>query len=98
MVDSMLMSASTNEVLTIQERLFDTSHVTPAVRANDTTDIWLAFGSGRYTGQPSRPFRTATIDHIMCGKLECAPGERRLGADLGLYSCTFNNDAELDRE
>ncbi len=98
LVDIMLMSASSNELLTIQERLFDTSHVTPAVRANDTTDIWLASGTGRYASQASRPFRTATLDHIMCGKAECAPDERRLGADLGLYSCTFNNDTERDRE
>lgn len=97
-VDIMLMSASSNELLTIQERLFDASPITPAVRANDTTDIWLASGSGRYATQPARPFRTATIDHIMCGKLECSPGERRIGADLGLYSVTFNNDTELDRE
>ena len=73
------------------------SRVTPAVRANDTTDIWLASGSGRYGRQPSQPFRTATIDHIQCGKAECAAGERRLGADLGLYSVTFNNDVALDR-
>ena len=96
LVDIMLMSASSSEVLTLQERLFDSSHVTPAVRANDATDIWLATGTGRYSTQPSRPFRTATIDHIMCGKLECEPGERGLGADLGLYSVTFNNDTELD--
>ena len=98
LVDIMLMSASTNEILTIRERLFDHSPVTPAVRANDTTDIWLAGGTGRYPSQPSLPFRTATIDHIMCGKVECAPEERRLGADLGLYSITFNNDAPLDRQ
>ncbi|MGQ9573954.1 MAG: hypothetical protein ACUVUC_01425 [Thermoguttaceae bacterium] len=97
LVDIMLMSASSSEVLTIQERLFDSSPVTPAVRANDTTDIWLAAGTGRYSSQPSLPFRTATIDHIMCGKVECQPHERRLGAELGLYSVTFNNDAELDR-
>ncbi len=96
LVDIMLMSASSNEALTIDERLFDNSHVTPAVRANDTTDIWLATGSGRYGKQPSQPFRTATIDHIQCGKAECAPNERRLGADLGLYSVTFNNDVNLD--
>jgi hypothetical protein len=96
-VDIMLMSASSNEVLTLQERLFDASHVTPAVRANDTSDIWLATGTGRYSSQPSLPFRTATIDHIMCGKMECQPHERRLGADLGLYSVTFNNDTALDR-
>ncbi len=97
LVDIMLMSASSNEVLTIQQRLFQQSGVTPAVRANDTTDIWLAGGSGRYGQQPSQPFRTATIDHIQCGKAECAADERRLGADLGLYSVTFNNDVDLDR-
>ena len=96
MVDIMLMSASSNELLTIEEKLFDGSHITPAVRANDTTDIWLAAGSGRYGSQPSQPFRTATIDHIMCGKADCQPGERSLGTDLGLYSVTFNNDVDLD--
>ncbi len=97
LVDIMLMSASTNELLTIEERLFDRSPITPAVRANDTTDIWLASGTGRYATQPSLPFRTATIDHIQCGKRECEAGERRKGADLGLYSITFNNDTTLDR-
>ncbi len=96
-LDIMLMSASSNEVLTIDERLFDNSHMTPAVRANDTTDIWLATGSGHYAKQPSQPFRSATIDHIQCGKIECEPNERRLGADLGLFSVTFNNDVDLDR-
>jgi hypothetical protein len=96
LVDIMLMSASNNEVLTIRERLFDNSAITPAVRANDTTDIWLASGSGRYGQQPSQPFRTATLDHIQCGKAACMPQERDLGADLGLYSVTFNNDVELD--
>jgi hypothetical protein len=96
-VDIMLMSASTSELLVIEERLFDYSPVTPAVRANDTTDIWLAGGAGRYSAQPSVPFRTATLDHIQCGKAECQPPERRRGADLGLYSVTFNNDVEPDR-
>lgn len=95
LVDIMLMSCSTNEVLTIQERLFENSHVTPAVRTNDTTDIWLAQG-GRYPREPSRPFRSASIDHAMCGKVECQPQERTRGADLGLYSVTFNNDLAAD--
>ena len=95
LVDIMLMSASTNEVLTLGERIFDSSHVTPAIRANDTTDIWLAQG-GQYTQQPARPFRTAEIDHGMCGKLDCSSEERSLGADLGLYSVTYNNDIHLD--
>ncbi len=98
LIDIALMSASSNEVLTVQQRLFDNSAVTPAVRANDTTDIWLAAGTGRYGTQPSRPFRSATIDHAMCGKSECEPHERRLGADLGLYSITLNNDVQLDHD
>src|SRR6185369_7406624 len=70
---------------------------TPAVRINDTTDIHVGRGSMCAT-QPSLPFRTATIDHMQCGHLDCTPEERQLGADLGLYSITFNNDAVLDRE
>lgn len=97
LVDIMLMSASSNEILTIDERLFDYSHITPAARANDTTDIFVVSG-GRYVTTASRPFRTATIDQIQCGKVECAAEERKLGANLGLYSMTFNNDLERDHE
>ncbi len=95
LVDIMLMSASTSHALTIRERLFDNSAVTPAVRANDTTDVHLARGS-HYTESPSRPFRSASIDHIQCGHLDCVPGEQVIGADLGLYSVTFNNDLTHD--
>jgi hypothetical protein len=97
MVDIMLMSASSNEVLAIQKRIFDESPVTPAARVNDTTDIHIVRGS-RYPTQASLPFRTATLDHIQCGHIDCAPEERVQGANLGLYSITFNNDAALDRE
>jgi hypothetical protein len=96
LVDIMLMSASTSEALTIHKRIFDNSPVTPAARANDTTDIHIVRGS-KYPSQPSLPFRTATLDHIQCGHLDCQPQERHLGADLGLYSITFNNDTALDR-
>jgi len=97
LIDIMLVSASTSEVLTFQERLFDDSHVTPAIRANDTTDIWLAQG-GVYTQQPARPFRSASLDQAMCGKPRCEQHERNLGVDLGLYSVTFNNDLGQDHE
>src|SRR5438046_2432773 len=97
LVDIMLMSASTSEVLTIHKHIFVNSPVTPAARANDTTDIHIIRGS-KYPGQPSLPFRTATLDHIQCGHLDCTPEERHLGANLGLYSITFNNDAVLDRQ
>src|SRR6476661_2590112 len=36
LVDIMLMSASTSDVLAIGERIFERSPVTPAVRCNDT--------------------------------------------------------------
>src|SRR3954470_8942533 len=55
----MLMSCSTSEQLTIKERLFASSSVTPACRANDTTDIHLQTG-GVYAKEPSRPFRSCT--------------------------------------
>ena len=98
LVDIVLMSASTNEVLTLRERLFENTAITPAIRANDTTDIWLAGAEGIYGSQPSRPFRSASLNHAMCGKAECTPEERKLGADLGLYSITFNNNLERDME
>ncbi|MCP4246198.1 MAG: hypothetical protein GY778_04035 [bacterium] len=95
-VDIMLMSAHTNGVLTIGERLFENSAVTPAARANDTTDIHVA-REGVYPSEPSRPFATTTIDHIQCGHVDCTAEERTVGANLGLYSVTFSNDVELDR-
>jgi hypothetical protein len=96
LVDIMLMSASSNEVLTIHERRFDNSPVTPAARVNDTTDIWVVRG-GRYAAAASQPFRTATIDQIQCGRVACDDQSRPLGANLGLYSLTFNNRLEEDR-
>jgi len=67
LVDIMLMSASSSELLTIKERLFDGTAITPAVRANDTTDIHLLTG-GTYAAQPSRPFRptTTSISIMTC--------------------------------
>ena len=95
LVDIMLMSASTSEILTIDERLFDESAVTPAVRANDTTDVHVVRGA-RYVNHPSRPFATTTIDHIQAGKSPCTALERSRGANLALYSVTFNNDPVTD--
>jgi hypothetical protein len=97
LVDIMLMSAHTNEILNIQKRIFDHSPITPAARANDTTDVHVMRG-GRSPMQPALPFRTATLDHIQCGHLDCATSERQLGANLGLYSITFQNDNVIDRE
>jgi hypothetical protein len=95
LVDIMLMSASTNYQLAIQEGLFRNTHITPAARANDATDIF-AVRHGQYIAEPAKPFRTALLDHIQCGHVDCKPDERTLGANLGLYSVTFNNRLEDD--
>src|ERR1039457_7212207 len=98
LVDIMLMSAYVNEQLAIKEGLFKNSAVTPASRANDTTDVW-AVRHGCYTREPSQPFRSASIDHIQCGEIECdRTSENFPGANLGLYSLTFVNDLQQDRE
>lgn len=97
-VDIMLMSAYVNEQLTIKEGLFKNSPVTPAARANDATDVW-AVRHGCYTREPAQPFRSATIDQIQCGRVECDRDSSNFpGANLGLYSVTFVNDLEQDRD
>ncbi len=82
LVDIMLMSASSAETLHKKD-LFSKSAVTPAVRLNDTTDIWSARGS-RYRESPSIPFATADIPSVLPY------------ANLGLYSMTFYNDVDAD--
>lgn len=84
LVDIMLMSASTCERLS-KEGLFEGSPVTPAIRLNDTTDIWSARG-GRYKEEPSRHHRTARVD------------QAKKYADLGLYSVTFSNQRDIEAE
>jgi DhnA family fructose-bisphosphate aldolase class Ia len=84
LVDIMLMSASTAERLS-DEGLFKGSRVTPAIRLNDTTDIWSARG-GRYKESPSRHHRTAVV------------ADARKITDLGLYSVTFSNEVTIDAE
>lgn len=82
LVDIMLTSASAAEILST-EGLYADSEVTPAVRYNDTTDIWYPRG-GRYGSEPSRPFRSARLPRI------------RDFVDLGLYSVTFSNEINRD--
>ncbi len=85
LVDIMLMSASNLEVLS-KEGLFENSPITPAARGNDTTDVWCPRGSN-YISYPSKPFQSASPASI-----------RKAGADLALYSLTFNNILEQDLE
>ena len=95
LVDIMLMSVSTAEFIALNERMFDRSTVTPAIRANDTSDIWVARGAG-YPKEASRPFRTALIDHAQCGQIADESSDRTRGVNLGLYSVTFSNDVDTD--
>lgn len=96
LVDILLASVSTMSLLAHRERRFENSSVTPAVRANDTTDIWLSRG-GRYASSPSRPFSTCDLREAQYGLLT-PPAGAKPGVNLGLYSITFNNDVERDRE
>lgn len=82
-VDIMLTSVSNLEALN-ERGVYSNSRVKPAIRANDTTDIWV-FRGAEYAKQPSRPFRSA--DPAVA---------KSLGCDLGLYSITFNNDLDAD--
>ena len=93
-IDVLLTSVSTMDVLAREKRLFDTSPVTPAVRANDTTDLWDATGAA-YTTLPSRPFASPTIEEAQYGTLLPQP-DQKPDIDLGLYSITFNNDLDTD--
>ncbi len=95
-VDIMLLSASNLEQLGMKERLFDRSAITPAARANDTSDVWAVRGGKYPTEHPSRSFRTATIDHIKYGKITEDHSKPFPGADLGLYSITFTNNIDWD--
>ncbi|NBW97318.1 MAG: hypothetical protein EBR28_11460 [Planctomycetia bacterium] len=97
LVDIMLMSASTSEVLAIEENIFAATAVTPAVRMNDTTDIWLAAGTGSYARQPALPFSTTTIAQARTGRVDSIEADPGRGANLGLFSLTLNDDAMLDR-
>ncbi len=95
-VDIVLLSASNVEKLAIMERMFDQSEITPAARANDTSDIWAVRGGKYPTEHPSRSFRSATLDHIKYGRLTDDHSRPFTGADLGLYSITFTNNIDWD--
>ena len=81
-IDIMLMSASVGEDL-IKKKIFNNSKVTPAIRMNDTSDIWL-MRNGNYRSTNPRPFRSARLDSV--SKF----------AILGLFSMTFSKNVDFD--
>jgi len=97
-VDIMLLSASNLERLAMQENLFANSAITPAARANDTSDVWAVRGGKYPTEHPSRSFRSATMEHIKYGRLTEDCTQPFIGADLGLYSITFTNNIDWDHK
>lgn len=95
-LDIMLASVSTMSVLAHEENLFERSSVTPAIRANDTSDVWISRVSN-YRDQPSRAFRTTYLKEATHGSLN-ADETQKPKVDLGLYSITFNNDLDCDHD
>lgn len=93
-LDILLASVSTMDVLAREKKLFENSAMTPAIRANDATDIWGPRGSN-YKNKPSRPHATTTIEEAQYGTLHPSPNQQP-SVNLGLYSVTFNNDLEAD--
>lgn len=53
-----------------------------------------------YAREPSQPFRLASIDYIQCGEAACRRDGKSdfPGANLGLYSVTYVNELEQDRQ
>ena len=83
LADVMLMSISTFDRLNA-EGLFKDTGTMPAMRFNDSTDIWNN-RNAEYLKKPSRAFRTVRLERAM-----------EVGAKLGLYSMTFTNDVDRD--
>lgn len=94
LVDIMLASTSVMDRLAHEEKLFEGSPVTPAIRANDTTDVWVGRGA-KYRSLPSRSFSTCCLDEVQFGSLS-APRDGQPLVNLGLYSITFTNDLAVD--
>jgi hypothetical protein len=93
-VDVLLASISTMSVLAHREKLFAKSPVTPAVRINDTSDVWCPRG-GKHREHPSLPFASGFIDETQFGSLTAARTGKPV-VNLGLYSATFNNQTAAD--
>ena len=94
-VDIMLMSAHTNHALTIRERLFENSAITPP--PGPTTPPTSTSPGGRATprappGRSGRPASTISSAATSIARPTSGPW----APTSGLYSVTFNNDLALD--
>lgn len=96
-IDALLMTPADAEVLALDERIFDSSSVTPIVRMNSETAIWNP-RHGRYRQNLSEPFRTVFpqdmknyCELLAAPALECH-------VPIGLYSITLNNAVVPDKQ
>lgn len=90
-VDLVLLSPLNLHAMAVVEGAFEGSAIARAVRANDTTEIWLGRHAA-YRQSASRPFRSADLARVLAR--DDAGAVR--GADLGLYSITLVNEVEAD--
>lgn len=88
-VDIILASASMQLDLIQNKNAYHKTDLTPAIRYNDTSDIWLPRGLD-YRDKASRPFRSVHLKQIKNSDMGKSP------IDLGLYSVTFNGQLESD--
>ncbi|MEO0796827.1 MAG: hypothetical protein AAFX93_16795 [Verrucomicrobiota bacterium] len=96
LIDILLASNSVMSQLAHERDVFADSPVTPAIRANDTSDVWIS-RVANYRDRPSRPYRSAYIHEAQYGRLD-APADGEPKVNLGLYSITFNNELDADFE
>ncbi len=96
LVDIMLMSASTNDVLTIHERLFDelARHARRPRQRHDRHPPGRRRARTRRRPRGRSARRRSTRSRAATSTPTA--GELRRGADLGLYSITLNNDLAFD--
>ncbi|MCJ7821028.1 MAG: hypothetical protein MUP53_07475 [Bacteroidales bacterium] len=92
-LDVVLTTIFSVECLTAEKDIFQESTITPAVRINSSTELWLARG-GRYSAQPSLPYSHVSLERVIYGTDHRQPKKAQL--NLGLYSITFTNDIAAD--
>lgn len=93
-IDVVLTTINTYDVLTKKKDIFSSTPVTPAIRMNSSTDIWMVRG-GNYSQMRSLPFTCASVGRVMFGHPPPWT-EKTSKVDLGLYSVTFNNNSDDD--
>ena len=64
--------------------------------ARTTRPTSTSCAAARYFQQPSRPFRTAALDHIQCGHLDCDAGRAHRRSEPGAVSRHVQQRLDVD--